>query len=405
LGKRIKNVDSQDVQFEKPLRAKGRVEIGEMGEGSTKTTISIIKADVGSLVGHHIVPEPLLEIGKKSLEEAQDEGLINSFYVFNAGDDLELLMVHQKGEKSKDIHGLAWNTFQKAAEKAKELKLYGAGQDLLKNAFSGNVRGMGPGVAEMEIEERGSDPLIVFAADKTAAGAFNYPMFRIFADPVTTAGLVIDPSMFGGFKFEVLDTKENKKVILKCPEEMYELIGLLGTTTRYNVSRIWRAKDNLLCAVTSTNKLSLIAGKYVGKDDPVAIVRAQHGLPAVGEILVPFLHTYFVEGWMRGSHWGPLMPVSLKDSKCTVFDGPPRMVAVGFQVCNGGIASDENGAPMIRDMFDDPAFDVARRETVKMAGVFRRMGEFQPARISEEAMEYTTLPEILKKLKGRFEPA
>lgn len=370
-----------------------------------KTTISIIKCDVGSLVGHHIVPEPLFEIAKTNLEEAKEKGLINGSYVFNAGDDLELLMVHKKGEKNREIHALAWGIFQKAADKAKDLKLYGAGQDLLKTAFSGNIRGMGPGVAEMEIQERGSDPIIVFAADKASAGSFNFPLFRIFADPMNTAGLVIDPNMFGGFKFEVLDTRENKKVVLKCPEEMYELVGLVGTSTRYSVSRVWLARENLLCAVTSTTRLSLIAGKYVGKDDPVAIVRAQHGLPAVGEILVPFLHTYFVEGWMRGSHWGPLMPVSLKNSKCTVFDGPPRMVAIGFQVCNGGIASDSNGIPMIRDIFDDPAFDMARREAVEMAGVLRRMGEFEPARLSAEAMEYTTLPQIVKKLKDRFKPA
>ena len=370
-----------------------------------KTTISIIKCDVGSLVGHHIVPKPLLEIGSNSLERAQEKGIINSFYVFHAGDDLELLMVHENGERNKEVHALAWKTFQKAAEKAKELKLYGAGQDLLKTAFSGNIRGMGPGVAEMEMEERGSEPVVVFAADKTSAGSFNYPVFRIFADPMNTAGLVIDANMTGGFKFEVLDSKENKRVVLKCPEEMYELIGLIGTSTRYTVSRVWRARDDLPCAVTSTTKLSLIAGKYVGKDDPVAIVRTQHGLPAVGEVLAPFMHTYFVEGWMRGSHWGPLMPVGLKDSKCTAFDGPPRLVAVGFQVCNGRIASDKNGLPMVGDLFEDPAFDVARREAAEMAGAFRRMGEFEPARLSEEIMEYTTLPQILEKLKGRFKPA
>jgi fructose 1,6-bisphosphate aldolase/phosphatase len=264
---------------------------------------------------------------------------------------------------------------------------------------------MGPGVAEMEIEERRSDPIIVFAADKTSAGSFNYPLFRMFGDPMNTAGLVIDKSMFGGFKFEILDSKENTRVILSCPGEMHEIIALLGTSTRYTVSRVWRAEDDLVCAVTSTSKLSLIAGKYVGKDDPVAIVRAQHGLPAVGEILVPFLHTYFVEGWMRGSHWGPLMPVSLKDSKCTVFDGPPRIVAIGFQVCNGGIALGTTGKPLVNDMFDDPAFDMARRESVKMTSVFRRMGEFEPARLGSEGMEYTTLPQIIRKLEGRFKPA
>jgi fructose 1,6-bisphosphate aldolase/phosphatase len=370
-----------------------------------KTTISMIKCDVGSLAGHHTVPKPLLDIGEKRLKEAQENGLINSHYVFHAGDDLELLMVHTRGENNPDVHKLAWDTFQEAAKKAESLKLYGAGQDLLKQAFSGNVRGMGPGVAEMEIEERGSDPIVIFAADKTEPGAFNYPIFRIFADPTNTAGLVIDPNMGGGFKFEVLDTVENKKVVLKCPEEMYELIALIGTPGRNVVSRVWRARDNLICAATSTTRLALIAGRYVGKDDPVSIVRAQHGLPALGEILVPFMHSYFVEGWMRGSHWGPLMPVGLKNSRCTAFDGPPRMVALGFQVAHGKIASDDDGAPLISDLFDDPAFDLARREAVEYAAALRRMGEFEPARLSAEVMEYTTLPKVLEKLRGRFKPA
>jgi len=367
-----------------------------------KTTISVIKCDVGSLAGHHIVPKPLLDIGEKRLKEAQKKGLVNSFYVFHAGDDIELLMVHNKGEDNSDIHKLAWDTFQEAIKKASELKLYGAGQDILKQAFSGNLRGMGPGIAEMEIEERASEPIIVLAADKMSGGGFNYPLFRMFADPFNTAGLIIDPNMSGGFKLEVLDSKENKKVILKCPEEMYELIALVGTPSRYMISHVWRANDNLICAATSTTRLTLIAGKYVGKDDPVCIVRSQHGLPAVGEVLAPFMHSYFVEGWMRGSHWGPIMPVGLKDSKCTAFDGPPRMVAIGFQVANGKIASDEKENLLISDLFDDPAFDLARREAVENAVTLRRMGEFEPARLGQETMEYTTLPKVLERLKDRF---
>lgn len=370
-----------------------------------KTTISLIKCDVGSLAGHHIVPTPLVNIAEKNLRNARDKGLVNSYYVFNAGDDLELLMVHEKGESNPEIHKLAWSIFQEAANRALALKLYGAGQDLLKDAFSGNIRGMGPGVAEMEIEERPSDPIVVFAADKTSAGAFNFPLFRIFADPMNTAGLVIDPNMASGFKFEVMDTIENKRVVIKCPEEMYELIALIGTVQRYMVSRVWRARDDLICAVGSVTRLSQIAGKYVGKDDPVMITRGQHGLPAVGEILVPFMHSYLVEGWMRGSHWGPIMPVGLKESKCTVFDGPPRLVALGFQVANGGIAGDDDGNPMIADLFDDPAFDLARREAVEHGAMLRRMGEFEPARLGPEEMEYTTLHQVLNKLKVRFKPA
>lgn len=314
-------------------------------------------------------------------------------------------MTHSRGENDEEIHGLAWNTFTAAAEKAKSLKLYGAGQDLLKDAFSDNVKGMGPGVAEMEFEERRSDPMVVFAADKTEPAAFNYLLYKIFADPFNTAGLVIDPRLVGGFKFEVLDAIESKTVVLNTPEESYSLLALIGTTERYMISRIWRASDDEIAAASSTTKLSLIAGKYVGKDDPVCLVRGQSGFPAMGEITVPFLHTYLVAGWMRGSHWGPFMPVGLKNSMCTLFDGPPRIVALGIQVGNGKIVSDDDGNPLIADIFADPAFNLAREEALELASHLRRMGEFEPARLGPGAMEYTTLPQVLKRLEGRFEPA
>ncbi|MFW6110433.1 MAG: fructose-1,6-bisphosphatase [Thermoproteota archaeon] len=367
-----------------------------------KTTISLIKCDVGSLAGHHVVPEPLYNIAEKNLTEAEEEGLINSHFVFHVGDDIELLMTHNRGESDSEIHELAWDTFQEAADKAMDLKLYGAGQDLLETAFSGNVRGMGPGVAEMEIKERASDPIVVFAADKTSAGAFNLPLFHIFVNPMNTAGLVLDPNMTGGYKLEVLDTIESKAVTLNCPQEMYDLLALIGSVGRYMIAHVWRARDDLICASGTVTKLSKIAGKYVGKDDPALIVRAQHGLPALGEVLVPFMHSYLVAGWMRGSHWGPIMPVGLDDAKCTVFDGPPRIVALGLQISNGKIASDDDGNPMIADLFDDPAFDNARQEAADFISMLRCMGEFEPARLGMDQMEYTTLPKVLEKLKGRF---
>lgn len=76
------------------------------------------------------------------------------YRVLAAGDDLQLLMTHTKGCDNSEVHKLAWNTFVVATEVAKRLKLYGAGQDLLGDAFSGNIRGMGPGSAEMECYKR-----------------------------------------------------------------------------------------------------------------------------------------------------------------------------------------------------------------------------------------------------------
>ncbi len=278
---------------------------------------------------------------------------------------------------------------------AKQLKLYGAGQDLLSDAFSGNVKGMGPGVAEMEIEERRSEPVIVFMADKTSAGAWNMPLYKMFADPFNTIGLVIAPNMHAGFSFEVHDVKESKKIILNAPEELYDLLIFIGAPSRYIVKAVHSRETKEVAAVSSTQKLSLIAGRYVGKDDPVLIVRAQGIFPAVAQVMEPFTLPHLVEGWMRGSHHGPFMPVSIEDSTPTRFDGPPRVTAAGFQVAEGKLIGP-------RDMFADKSFDNARQQANDIADYMRRHGPFEPHRLPLEEMEYTTMPQVAKKLQNRF---
>jgi len=365
-----------------------------------KTTFSIIKADVGGWPGHAKVHPALEEIANKNLIDAKRDKLIIDHHVTHCGDDLELVMTHKNGTDAKEIHELAWNTFCEATEKARDLGLYGAGQDLLCDAFSGNVKGMGPGVAEIEFTERKAEPVLCFMMDKTEPGAFNFPIFKIFADPFNTAGLIIDPSIHDGFIFEVWDIKEHKNVFLKTPEEMYDLLALIGAKSRFVIKRVFPKKSSKLdhkepVSAISTEKLYQIAGEYVGKDDPVALVRAQSGLPAVGEVLEPFSLGHLVSGWMRGSHNGPLMPVSVKDAQCTRFDGPPRVIGLGFQLKNGKITE-----PL--DLFDDPAFDITRRKAQEVMEYMRRHGPFEPHRLPMEDMEYTTLPKVMKKLGNRF---
>ena len=96
--------------------------------------------------------------------------------------------------------------------------------------------------------------------------------------------------------------------------------------------------------------------------------------PSIGEITNPFMHPYLVAGWMRGSHWGPFMPVGLKNSKCTLFDGPPRIIGLGVQISDGMLAAGDDGKPMVVDLFDDVAFDMARQEAMQMASFMRTHG-------------------------------
>ena len=135
-----------------------------------KLTLSVIKADVGSYVGHSCVHPELMETADRYLAGKKEAFLID-YLVTHVGDDLVLILTHDKGTDSTAIHELAWDTFMEATKIARELKLYGAGQDLLADSFSGNIKGMGPGIAEMEFEERPSEPLVVFLADKTEPGA------------------------------------------------------------------------------------------------------------------------------------------------------------------------------------------------------------------------------------------
>ncbi len=360
-----------------------------------KITLSLIKADIGGFVGHSASHPDVINEAANFLARAKKDGLLIDYHITSCGDDIQLIMTHQQGVESEKIHRLAWETFVAGTEVAKKLKLYGAGQDLISNAFSGNVKGMGPGVAEMEFEERKSEPVLVFMADKTSAGAWNMPLYKMFADPFNTIGLVIAPSMHSGFSFKVHDLKEHKKIVLNAPEEIYDLLVLIGAPTHFAIKAVFSRETDEVAAVSSTERLSLIARRYVGKDDPVCIVRCQGIFPAVGEVLEPFAAPILVEGWMRGSHMGPLMPVSFQESTPARFDGPPRVIAAGFQLADGKLIGP-------RDMFADVSFELARHQANEMADMMRRHGPFEPHRLPLEEMEYTTMPQVAEKLAGRF---
>ena len=360
-------------------------------------TLSVIKADIGGYVGHSESHPDILDLGRQEMEGAKQRGFLIDYHVSHCGDDMFLIMSHDRGENNEEIHRLAWDTFQKGTELAKKLKLYGAGQDILVDAFSGNIRGAGPGTAEMEIDERPSEPIIVFMGDKTSAGAFNFPLYKMFADPFNTPGLIIAEGLHQGFAFEVQDVREHVQITLNAPEEIYDMLIFLGAPNRYAVKRVFCRSSGEIGACSSTDKLSLIAGRYVGKDDPTMIVRCQGNFPAVGEVLEPFSLPFLVEGWMRGSHHGPLMPVSLADAHPSRFDGPPRLVALGFQLANGKFIGP-------RDMFDDPAYDHVRAKANEVADYLRAHGPFEPHRLPLEEMEYTTMPVVAGKLADRWQP-
>lgn len=110
-----------------------------------KITLSVIKADIGSIGGHERPSQAVVEAVKDYVRK-NSSNLVLDFFVSFTGDDIAILMTHTRGVSDTDIHKLAWDAFKSGTEVAQKQGLYGAGQDLLKDSFAGNVKGLGPGV-------------------------------------------------------------------------------------------------------------------------------------------------------------------------------------------------------------------------------------------------------------------
>lgn len=361
-----------------------------------KLTLSVIKADIGS-IGGHIAPSPSVLEAVRSHVDSYGRDLFHDMYVSHTGDDIAILMTHENGTGSEAIHKLAWDAFVVGTAAAKEEGLYGAGQDLLKDAFSGNVRGMGPAVAEMEVDERPNEPFLFLAADKTDPGAYNLPLYLAFADPMNTPGLILAPSMASGFRFVIMDVGhiEGDRIIeLNAPEELYDIAALIRDPERFVIESIWSRETGEQAVAASTTRLHNIAGKYTGKDDPVLLVRVQQNFPATGEILTPYSIGHFVAGGMRGSHQMPLMPVAL-NSGTSYFDGPPLVSCAAFSVHRGKLSE-----PM--DAFAHPFWDTVRDAVARKSMEMRRQGFFGAAMLPMSELEYTGITRKLEALDARF---
>jgi fructose 1,6-bisphosphate aldolase/phosphatase len=361
-----------------------------------KTTLSIIKADVGSIGGHVTPSERLLGTIDTYVGKGLD-GLLIDYFIGHTGDDVAILMAHRRGVGDEEVHRLAWDAFKAGTETARQQGLYGAGQDLLIDAFSGNIKGLGPAVAEMEFEERPNEPFVMFMADKTEPGAYNLPLYLAFADPMNTAGLLLSPEITKGFRFRVMDvnyTEGDRVIELNTPEDLYDLAALLRDNDRFVVESIHSRHDGSQAAAVSTQRLHNIAGKYTGKDDPVMLVRVQKNFPATGEILSPFSVAHYVGGFMRGSHVGPLMPVT-RGGTISYFDGPPVVSALGFCVHDGRFTEPA-------DLFDHPFWNVVRTRAAEKAMEIRRQGFSGPAMLPYSELEYGGIVSILEKLDRRF---
>jgi fructose 1,6-bisphosphate aldolase/phosphatase len=362
-----------------------------------KITLTALRVDLGA-IGGHLQPSQQVVAAVRSALEAYTDSLIIDAWVDFTGDDITILCTHEQGEESPQIRDIFGEVFETGAAMAAEQGLYGVGQDIREAGSTGAARGLGPALAEMSFEERPDEALLVFSIDKAVPGAFNLPFYLAYTDPMHCPGLILSPHMRRGFRLTIMDVlyKEyDREIVLQAPEDLYNIAALLRDQNRYAIRRIDSRHSGEQAVASSTTRMANTAGRILGKDDPVAIVRIQGAFPSAGEVVAPFQIGPFVGGFMRGCHHGPLMPVTL-NSKVSYFDGPPSVACAAFGLHQGRLT------PPV-DVFDHPFWDHVRARLAQKTLEIRRQGFFGNAMQPLEAIHYGGIINILRDLDERFE--
>ena len=373
----------------------------------SKVTLSVIKADIGSIGGHTRPSDLMVETVRSRIQDKIGSLLIDAIVTYT-GDDIAMIMSHQHGTGAGKIHDFAWQCFLAAAENARQQGLYGAGQDLLVDAPSGNVRGAGPAVAEIEFvrdpqnKHRPAEAFLIFAADKCGPGAYVFPLYTVFCDPMHNGGLLLSPKIHQGFTLTIIDmdhkAKDGDRVIqLQVPERVWDVACLLQNPDRFAIEAIHsRCQPDEQIVSVSATRLHNIAGKYTGKDDPVAIVRTQGIFPAPEEVVEPYMLGHFVTGDCRGSHVMPLMPVAIN----TPVGGPyclPLVSCLAFSMDAAG-----SFAHQYVDLFGNVAWESTRLKVQQKADEWRRQGFIGATMASHAELSYTGIVDTLGSLDKEF---
>lgn len=371
-----------------------------------KLTFTVIKCDAGSPGGH---TQPSAAMLTEVKEVMTDLDWVIDLLITHTGDDIAIIVTHVLGVNSSVVHKACRTAFEAAAKVAEDEGNYGFGQDLFATAPSGNVRGTGPGVAELDFEllpkHRPAEAITVIAADKCGPGAFNHALYYAFADPARSSGFLLSPDVAQGFTFVIEDMDHkadlkrptHRQIRLNSPEQNLDILVLLRQIDRYGVAAIYsRAYPDEIAVAVSTDRLHNITGIYQGKDDPVLVARQQKFFPALEEIIDPFRLTSLVTGDARGSHTMPLMPVPINTPVAGAYC-LPIVSCLAMSVSPKG----EFGKNAI-DVFGNLAWDRYRLQAQERADWMRQQAPFGVAMASQEEISYTGLAIRQARLNERF---
>ncbi|MGH2758500.1 MAG: fructose 1,6-bisphosphatase [Actinomycetota bacterium] len=299
-------------------------------------TISLFRAGVGGYVGGGQVHPALLDAAREGLAEAKESGRVADGFVARCGDDIDLVLLHEVG----DARAIALEIFGQAAS---------AGTRLRQHGGNGGVKVDG---AELRLAPRPREPVLCFFSNRAGRGALNVHLYKLFADPFVSTGLVTDPALTEGFRFVVRD-RVGIDEVFDVPAGLYKLLGAVRAGA---------------CIIRVESRASGEAAASVSAGrDPVLVVRCESPFPGVEDALEAFA----AQGAMGSSSGqGPLVPVSANGDATA--RSMPRAIGLGFQVMPDRLVGP-------RDLLGDAAFDDLRREALHSARLARSSAAIRAA--------------------------
>lgn len=280
-------------------------------------TISLFRACVGGYVGGGHVHPALLDAAREGLAAAKESGKVADGFLTRCGDDIDLVVLQLGGRGQGEARSVAKDVFGQAASAGARLRQHGCNGGVSLDDVA------------LSFVPRSSEPVLCFFSNRAPSEAFNLLAYRLFADPFNTAGLVSDPAMCSGFRFET------RAETFDLPSDIYRLLGALRDGAA--VTRVVSIGTGEVAAVVSAGS------------DPMMAVRSERPFPSVEDALDAFS----TDGNGFGS--STLVPVSANgDSSARSM---PRVMGLGFQVTPERLVGP-------RDLLGDTAFDDLRRHAV-----------------------------------------
>jgi fructose 1,6-bisphosphate aldolase/phosphatase len=206
---------------------------------------------------------------------------------------------------------------------------------------------------------------------------------------------LINERLAEGVIFRIMDVMTGKVAELKMWQDKTELEAALMYPGRFVVHSVMSGDGAEQIVSASTDRLHNIAGTYVGKDDPIAIVRTQKNFPATEEAGSAFNEPHYVAGNTRGSHHMPLMPVKL-NSAASLNYSIPIVSCLLFSMHNGKLTGPHDG-------FGTADWDLQRMKASERAMIMRSQGFIHPATLVPDELEYNKGYEArMAKLESKF---